>query len=468
MFSQLQPSIFQVFRTFYIFFHLWGNELLPVVSSLEDTLHQFVKIDQLELKMKIFTRIVAVAAACLIAGSLPAQAPQKLKTYRANSSQEAVSRKISADDLQELKASGTIISEADLLVGDNYAAPAAQRTMACPTAFIMNTPYNSNNGQRGCMFDVLAANTLTISCFESNVYAGTTANYEIYYHVGTHVGVENNAGAWTLLGSATGVTSAGNNLPTPLPIPIGVTIPAGQTYSFYITNDFGGGTSYTDGTAVGNFLAADANLTVYEGVGKSYPFGLTFNVRNFNGHIFYDLGSSLDGESASISAERENDQVSLAWEIPSAKDFQNIELEYASDGHTFASMQTLDNRFDSGQLRVAPQAEENWYRLRLTSANGEQQFSNIEKISFEAKSAFRLQGIAPNPSQNDVQLHLLNDSDESVRIQITDALGKTVYETNAPNGDQQLTLPMADFKAGIYLLSLSCEGQRETRRLIHQ
>ncbi|WP_052592332.1 T9SS type A sorting domain-containing protein [Aureispira sp. CCB-QB1] len=151
-------------------------------------------------------------------------------------------------------------------------------------------PYNSNNGQRGCMFDLTAANTVTINSFDANLYAGTTANYEIYYRAGTHVGSENNAGAWTLLGGATGITSVGNNLPTSLPIPVGVTIPAGQTYSFYITNDFGGGTSYTDGTAVGNFLASDANLTIYEGVGKSYPFGLTFAVRNFNGTIHYSTG----------------------------------------------------------------------------------------------------------------------------------------------------------------------------------
>lgn len=154
----------------------------------------------------------------------------------------------------------------------------------------LTAPYNSNNGQRGCMFDLTAANTVTIDRFEANTYAGTTGNYEIYYRAGTHVGFENNAGAWTLLGSASGVTSAGNNLPTALPIPVGVTIPAGQTYSFYITNDFGAGVSYTDGTAVGNFLASDANLTIYEGVGKSYPFGLTFNVRNFNGDIYYTAG----------------------------------------------------------------------------------------------------------------------------------------------------------------------------------
>ncbi len=165
--------------------------------------------------------------------------------------------------------------------------------LALPThaaALTLATPYNSNNGQRGAMFDVAATNTVTIRTFDANLYVGTTANYEIYYRAGSHVGNETNAAAWTLIGTTTGLTSLGSDLPTPIPIPVDITIPAGQTYAFYVTNDFGGGTSYTDGTAVGNFLAGDANLTVFEGVGKSYPFGLTFSVRNFNGTLHYDLG----------------------------------------------------------------------------------------------------------------------------------------------------------------------------------
>ncbi|MCB0568201.1 MAG: HYR domain-containing protein, partial [Phaeodactylibacter sp.] len=152
------------------------------------------------------------------------------------------------------------------------------------------TPYNTNNGQRGIMFDVMAANTITIERFDANLYSGTTADYEIYYKAGTFVGFENDGSAWTKIGPTVTITSLGNNVPTPIPIDVDIAIPAGQRYAFYITNTFGGGTSYTDGAAVGNFLAGDANLSVYEGVGKSYPFGLTFTVRKFNGTIYYREG----------------------------------------------------------------------------------------------------------------------------------------------------------------------------------
>jgi len=64
------------------------------------------------------------------------------------------------------------------------------------------------------MFDVVATNTVTIECIEANLYPGTTANYEIYYKNGTHVGFEANMPSWTLLGSVSGLTSAGTNVPT--------------------------------------------------------------------------------------------------------------------------------------------------------------------------------------------------------------------------------------------------------------
>ncbi|MCB1609195.1 MAG: hypothetical protein KDI71_19705, partial [Xanthomonadales bacterium] len=161
--------------------------------------------------------------------------------------------------------------------------------IAYAATFVLSTPYNTNNGQRGAMFDITATNSVIIRNIDANLYSGTTADYEIYYRAGTHVGFENNAAAWTLLGTTTALTSLGTDVPTPIPITLDLLIPAGQTYALYVTNTFGGGTSYTDGAAVGNFLAGDANISVFEGVGKSYPFGLTFTVRKFNGTFHYDL-----------------------------------------------------------------------------------------------------------------------------------------------------------------------------------
>lgn len=172
----------------------------------------------------------------------------------------------------------------------------------CTSDSNLPTAYNSNNGQRGAMFDITATSCVTVRCFDANLYAGTTANYEIYYKVGSFIGSENNAGAWTFLGGATGITSAGNNIPTYLPIPVNVSIPTGETYAFYITNDFGGGTSYRDCNSASDALATDTNISITGGVGKSYPFGLTFSYRCFNGTVHYDADCTPPDPCASATS----------------------------------------------------------------------------------------------------------------------------------------------------------------------
>ena len=165
------------------------------------------------------------------------------------------------------------------------------------------TAYNQNNGQRGAMFDVqTGSNPITVTGFDANLYASTTAYYELYYRTSTHVGHQNSSTGWVFLDSASNVTSLGNNVPTPLPFTFSVTIPANTRYSFYLTNSFGGGLNYTDGTSVGNTLASNSDVTIYEGVGKSYPFGLTFTVRNVNATMHYTIGTGSCTSSSRVAA----------------------------------------------------------------------------------------------------------------------------------------------------------------------
>jgi gliding motility-associated-like protein len=163
----------------------------------------------------------------------------------------------------------------------------------CVTTNNLVTPMNQNNGQRGIMFDVVAINNITINCFEVNMATGTSG-VNIYFKAGTHVGFQNNAAAWTLLGTAPAVAGLGNNLFTVVPININVPVSPQCTVAFYITrtNSTGPTLQYTNGTALGAVLAADANLRILQGTGKDFPFGLSFQPRNFNGRIRYNLNGA--------------------------------------------------------------------------------------------------------------------------------------------------------------------------------
>lgn len=157
----------------------------------------------------------------------------------------------------------------------------------------LTTPLLGGNNHRGVFFDVVATNEITVCRIDISAFGDT--DFEIYYRNGTHVSFENNSAAWNLIGSANNVISPGLNIPSELPIPVNTTITVGSNHAFYVTSsDTAVSVAYTDGTAVGNTLVSDANLSILEGGGGEYPFlngGTLFSPRNFNGTVHYDVGS---------------------------------------------------------------------------------------------------------------------------------------------------------------------------------
>jgi hypothetical protein len=158
-------------------------------------------------------------------------------------------------------------------------------------------PYNLNstltggNNHRGNMFDVVAANTVVIDSFSVHPMGNTTV--EVYYRPQPYAGFETSSAGWIFLGSAA-VIAQPYGSPTPLPLPVDITIPAGQTYSFYVTsNSTAVSLNYTDGNAEGTAYASDANISFLQGVGMEYPFtagtGGVFRPRVWNGIIHYSV-----------------------------------------------------------------------------------------------------------------------------------------------------------------------------------
>lgn len=210
---------------------------------------------------------------------------------------------------------GTNIASGDTLLitgATTFSTYYAQANVGATGNDTIQTPYNTNNGQRGAMFDVVPSKDITVTGFDANIYTGTTSDYQIYYKVGTHVGFETNASAWIPLDTVTSLTSLGTNVPTPMGFNISVPLQANTRYAFYITNTFGGGLHYTDGNAVGNYLAGNGDVTIYEGVGKSYPFALTLATRNVNATMHYSVSSVACSSSRTAVSLTVNDTPSIS------------------------------------------------------------------------------------------------------------------------------------------------------------
>jgi hypothetical protein len=182
------------------------------------------------------------------------------------------------------------------------------------TAQCGNVPALYNGGTYctsggGPMFDVVALNPfgVRITGFDVNLNAGTHSISVYAITAGTSfIGNELVLGAWTLLGTATTV-STGNSVPTSVPVSCNVFVPPGATMGFHVRAG-AGGLLYTSGGVLGGVLAATADLQVL--VGKTQcdlgggPFtGSVPSPRQFNGTVHYNADFQINRPAASASID---------------------------------------------------------------------------------------------------------------------------------------------------------------------
>ncbi|MBK5284074.1 MAG: hypothetical protein JJE25_01615, partial [Bacteroidia bacterium] len=185
----------------------------------------------------------------------------------------------------------------------------ATETTAEAVPFSLNSTFAGGNGQNGNMFDVTALSSIIITGIDQNLNTGFSHTVNIYSHPGSFAGTEATPGAWTLLGSASGITSLGAGIGTPIPIALNLNISAGQTVALYVTctNNPGSATvAYTNGTAQGSVYSSDANLQILEGIGKQWDagfaaanFGIAPDSRIWNGTIHYSSDANTGPATAS-------------------------------------------------------------------------------------------------------------------------------------------------------------------------
>ncbi len=154
----------------------------------------------------------------------------------------------------------------------------------------LGSTWQGGNGQNGAMFDLTCLNSagITITAFDFNDRSGGPASIEVYYVTNktSYVGKETNAGAWTLLGSHSNITTSPVGEPTGINVG-SLTLAQNQTVGIYITRTDGSSLSYSNGP-LGAYQ--DANIRWEDrGVGKTYPFGTTFADRVFNGAVHYRI-----------------------------------------------------------------------------------------------------------------------------------------------------------------------------------
>lgn len=349
--------------------------------------------------------------------------------------------------------------------------------MACASGSNLVTFYATNNAQRGTMFDINATNCVTINCFEMNFSAGTS-NVEIYTKTGTHVGFTNTAAAWTLIGTALNVASAGVNVPTSIPINVNQIIATGATRAFYITRTTLSGptVAYTNGTAVGNVLASDANIILREGTGKEYPFSTNFTPRQFNGRVFYTLNPPcvLPIELTAFNLSKNGNKVDLTWTTATEKNNSYFTIERSVDAEHFEAIGQLPGAGNSytnkdySYTDQQPLSGLSYYRLKQTDKDGKFEYSEVKAMSFQPQ--IMDVNVSPVPTQKNISVTFTANEEGVFTLNIYNAAGTLMLSKSVHvlSGNNENTVDISELPQGIYQLMLSNGQALERSKFIKE
>ena len=161
----------------------------------------------------------------------------------------------------------------------------------------ITTIFAQNNGYAGNTFDIMPNMDMYCEGLDVNVgwmgSGGETTVVDVYYKSGSCVGYENDASAWTFLGTNT-ATSAGTDLPTWIDLTgNGVQFLGGGTYGIYVdvANYSTSRMNYTNG----QHTYSNADITLTTNTGQVSPaFSGSFFPREWNGTFYYNTSGAAN------------------------------------------------------------------------------------------------------------------------------------------------------------------------------
>ena len=252
----------------------------------------------------------------------------------------------------------------------------------------------------------------------------------------------------------------------------GITNPAGfssQKLTFGTrTNGILPPPSLVQGAAV-NSLNYDPLLGGVDAFGKSRTSPFSVGAIELNGIgniVVYPLDSTMVGAGTPIQSlpvsiigftgQLENGTVNLKWEVVNEIGIAMYEIEYSSDGSSFISVGQLaaQNKSLYQYSTKIGISQNNYYRLKIVSKDGNIKYSNAILISgSNAKATLNLY---PNPVRGNMTIAASHIKPNS-QVAIVDFLGKIIKTATIQNGMNPLNVD--GLRSGSYYVSILENGK---------
>ncbi len=161
----------------------------------------------------------------------------------------------------------------------------------------------------------------------------------------------------------------------------------------------------------------------------------------------------------------------LDWQTASEINNSYFTLERSTDAKSFEAIARIEGAGNSTETRSYSYLDRaafpgvNYYRLKQTDFDGAFSYSNIIALrTTESKGLFT---IYPNPNHGTFTLAFTGNDDEVYRLQVFNALGESVYQTDVSAATSS-SYSLPELSAGVYTIHLSNGQDSFIQRMLVQ
>jgi hypothetical protein len=185
---------------------------------------------------------------------------------------------------------------------------------------------------------------------------------------------------------------------------------------------------------VDKFLNTTSSISLTDT--SSFDFVVNNNAASYAADRFkivFKVNVVLPVTITSISAVRNPDRsIKVRWSVENELNIDKYEVERSADGIRFSGIITnaATNSRNYSKDDLSPLSQDNYYRIKATSNNGQVQYSAIVKVA--PLKTDGLISVYPNPVEGKIiNLRFTDMTEGSYQLQLTNKLGQVVYSGTA-------------------------------------
>jgi endoglucanase len=180
-------------------------------------------------------------------------------------------------------------------------------------------------------------------------------------------------------------------------------------------------------------------------------------------------GATLPLNVFSLDAVNNGDAVNLQWEVTVPNNSKTFVVQRSFNGRDFEQIAAVEAVAGQRSYVATDKSQSSvlYYRIKDINTDGREYFSNVIRLSFDAKDRLTL---FPNPAKDVITLSGKSVTSGNVTVKIFDAKGQLALSTswNQTAGSFSRSIPVQKLTKGVYWLAVSGINNAGTIRMVKE